>query len=109
MPVSSKFDPNLLHVVCCISNPVRYNTRYSLYNRFNQEMQAAGANLLTVEGAFGSRVHEITPPIHGKHLQLRTEDEIWHKENLLNLRYSNATARLEICGLGGRRHFFFKP
>jgi hypothetical protein len=85
MPVSSKFDPNLLHVVCCISNPVRYNSRYALYKRFNAEMKAAGANLLTVEAAFGDRVHEITPPEYGKHLQLRTNTELWHKENALNL------------------------
>lgn len=58
MPTASRFDPKKLCVVTCISNPVRFASRYKLYQRFASEMAAAGANLLTVEAAFGDRPHE---------------------------------------------------
>ena len=45
--------PDLLHVVACVSNPVRYRSRWRLYERFEAQMRRAGANLLTVELAYG--------------------------------------------------------
>src|ERR1700677_3695221 len=85
MSVASKFDPSLLHVISVVSNPKRFESRYKLYNKFAAEMKLAGANLLTVEAAFGNRVHEITPPIHGNHIQLRGSQEIWLKERMLEI------------------------
>jgi hypothetical protein len=85
MPVASKFDPQQLHVIAAISNPKRFESRYRLYNQFAAEMKTAGANLLTVEAAFGDRVHEVTPPIHGKHIQVRGSQEIWLKERLMEI------------------------
>lgn len=74
-----------LHVVTCISNPVRFASRYKLYRDFAAHMAAAGADLLTVELAYGDRPHEITQGGNPKHVQLRTHAELWHKENLINL------------------------
>lgn len=87
MSVASKFDPRKLCVVTVVSNPVRFKSRYALYERFASEMAAAGVNLLTVEAAFGDRPHAVTGIVspYGQALQLRTDDEIWHKENLINL------------------------
>jgi glycosyltransferase involved in cell wall biosynthesis len=48
-------------------------------------VENAGAVLITVEAAFGNRPHAITEANNPHHLQLRTNTEIWHKENLINL------------------------
>lgn len=74
-----------LHVVTCISNPVRYSSRYRLYQHFAKHMSDSGAILHTVEMAFGQREHAITDPSNAHHTQLRSDHELWHKENMLNL------------------------
>ncbi len=74
-------DLSRLHVITMVSNPVRYQSRYRLYEQFREHMDDAGVNFHTCEIAFGSRPHVI----HGKNvLQLRTDSELWHKENALN-------------------------
>lgn len=85
MSVRSKLHPSRLHVVCAISNPLRYESRYRLYSKFAKEMKTAGAQLLTVEAAFGDRPHEVTPSIHGAHVQVRSSHEVWLKECLWNI------------------------
>lgn len=72
-------------VVTMISNPIRYRSRYLLYKKFAEVMSAAGANLYTIEVAFGIRPFEITERDNPKHIQLRTIDELWHKENAINI------------------------
>jgi len=74
-----------LWVVTVISNPARYRSRYELYKKFERHCKERGVNLLTVEAAFGQRPFEVTSPDNPHHLQLRTDDEIWHKENMINL------------------------
>jgi hypothetical protein len=74
-----------LHVVTCISNPVRFQSRYRLYRDFARHMQDSGVDLYTVECAYGARPFEVTDANNPRHLQLRTGCEMWHKENLLNL------------------------
>jgi len=73
-----------LYVVTCISNPVRYASRYRLYNEFEKLVTDAGAELYTVELAYGNRPFEITQPNKLHNIQLRTNHELWHKENLIN-------------------------
>lgn len=73
------------YVVTMISNPVRYRSRYELYRKFATQMKDAGVKLITVELAFGNRPFEITERDNKFHLQLRTIEELWHKENALNL------------------------
>lgn len=74
-----------LHVIAVISNPCRYRSRYELYRRFEQSVRASGAQLWTVEAAFGKRPFAVTDPANPQHLQVRTRCELWHKENLINL------------------------
>lgn len=76
---------DLLHVITCITNPVRYRSRYELYKRFEKRVLDAGAKFYTIEAAFGERPHAITSEDNTNHFQLQTEDELWHKENLLNI------------------------
>ncbi len=77
--------PDRLHVVTMLSNPLRWRNRYANFWRFEKAVRDAGAILHVVEVAFGDRPFEITDSDDPLHLQLRTDDEIWHKENALNL------------------------
>lgn len=74
-----------LYVVAVVSNPVRYLSRYELYHRFEKHMEDSGAILYTVEAAYGERDHAVTKSDNPRHIQLRTNTELWHKENLINI------------------------
>lgn len=75
-----------LHVITVISNPVRYESRYKLYRNFEKYMTSnPNVVLWTAEMAYGDRPHEITDANNPFHLQLRSSEELWHKENMLNL------------------------
>lgn len=78
---------NKLYVVSVVFNPLRFRNRYWNYWTFNSMCEKAGAILYTAEIAFGEREYEITSPDNPRHLQLRARDsqEIWLKENALNL------------------------
>lgn len=77
--------PGTLDVVAVVSNPVRYRSRYDLYRQFEAHALEAGARLTTVEMAYGGRPFEVTTPCNPRHVQLRSNFELWHKENLINL------------------------
>lgn len=78
-----------LHVITVISNPVRFHSRYELYNNFKRHMEASGAQLWTVEVAFGERPFEITKGgCESREIQFRSLDEIWNKEAALSLALS---------------------
>lgn len=79
-----------LHVVAVVSNPARYHSRYRLFREFAQAMVATpNVSLHVVELAFGDRHHEVTGSAEAapfaNALQLRSDRELWHKENLINL------------------------
>lgn len=77
---------NVLHVVAMVSNTVRYHSRYRLFRQWLAEMeQTPNVKVYVVEIAYGDRAHEVTEAGNPTHLQLRTKQEIWHKENALNL------------------------
>lgn len=85
-PRYGTFQPENLHVITMISNPVRYQSRYRLWREFNERMTAAGVSLWTMELQLGMRPFEITDPInHSRHFQVRGRDELWAKENALNV------------------------
>jgi hypothetical protein len=78
--------PDVLHVIAVISNPIRYTSRYELYKKFELHcLTNPFVRLHTVELAFGRRPFEITDSNNLEHIQLRTYEEIWHKENMINL------------------------
>jgi hypothetical protein len=77
---------NTLWVIGVISNPMRYHSRYRLFRQWLAEMQQTPCvKLIIVETAFGDREFEVTDPNNPLHLQLRTSQEIWHKESMINL------------------------
>jgi len=72
-----------------ITNSQRYKTRYNLYEKFEKYINSSeNAVLYTIEAAFGDRPHTITKTGNPRHIQLRTDCEIWHKEALLNIAIS---------------------
>ena len=73
-----------LYVVSALSNPQRYQSRYRLHATWRQHMHATGVIPVTAELALGDRPfeHEEPSPLD---LQFRSWDELWHKENLINL------------------------
>lgn len=77
-------------VITCLSNPARFRRRYELYWRFAEMCQQAGVKLITVEQAFGDRQFMVTSPNNPYHLQLRSIEELWVKENLINLGVKHA-------------------
>jgi hypothetical protein len=70
-----------LYVVAVISNPARFQTRYKLFNEFCERMRKEdNVVLVTLELQQGLR-----PFITDAIIKLRTNYEIWYKENLINI------------------------
>jgi hypothetical protein len=85
-PQGANGSPDKLHVIAVISNPIRYTSRYALFRKFEQFMlREPLVQFHVVEQAFGRRPFEVTDSSSANHLQLRTYDELWHKENMVNL------------------------
>lgn len=75
-----------LHVAVAYSNPRRWKRRLELFNDFRRHMNGLPNIVLHVgELAFGERPFEVTSSNHPTDVQLRTSEELWHKENILNV------------------------
>lgn len=91
---SHVIENNTLHVVGVLSNPMRYHSRYRLFREWYEEMKATpNVKVYVVECAFGDRHHEATDASDPTHLQLRSRQAIWHKENMLNLGFRHLVPR----------------
>jgi hypothetical protein len=77
-----------LHVIAVVFNPLRFQSRYNLYKDFETHALATGAELWTVECAFGDRPYEVTCADNPRHIQFRSEHELWHKERMINIAVS---------------------
>jgi len=84
-PFRPAADLSQFFVVTVISNPMRFMRRYELYWRFKEMCDAAGVNLITVEQAFGERPFMVTDCDNDFHVQVRSFEELWLKENMINL------------------------
>ena len=78
-----------LAVLTVIENPLEWESRYRNYHRFRGMIESNGlCRLYMVEILHGKQVglyHSLhTDSIH-QVLQLRTDSQIWHKENAMNL------------------------
>ena len=76
-----------LHVIAVISNPCLFAKRYILMKEFIHRIEKEETNveLYIVELAYKDQKFIITDKHNKKHLQLRTECPLWHKENMINL------------------------
>ena len=75
-----------LHVIIVVSNPCLYARRYILAREFIKRMDCDETNIIlyVVEFAYGNQKFIITDNKNKRHLQIRTETPIWHKENMIN-------------------------
>ena len=72
-----------LHVALVYTNPRRWDTRRRLFLDCRRHMETfPQVTVHACELAYGDRPFEVTTSAD---LQLRTQDELWHKENLINL------------------------
>lgn len=70
-----------LDVIAVISNPVHFKRRYQLFTEFCNRMRSNPiVRLTTVELQQGDR-----PFATDSKIRLRTKDELWYKENLINI------------------------
>lgn len=77
-----------LYVILMVSNPIRFRVRWKLTEDIlHQLVTCLGGEEHTriVEVAYGERDFALTDPNNPHHLQIRTDSEIWHKENAQNL------------------------
>jgi hypothetical protein len=76
-----------LHVIIVISNPCLYARRYILIKEFMQrfEIEEPDVLLYVVEMAYKQQRFLITDSKNPRHLQIRTEIPLWHKENMINM------------------------
>lgn len=81
-----------LHVIAVVSNPIRYKSRYRLFNDFHKQITNSSCRLYIVECAFGDRSFELTDAHNPNHIQLRTSHELWLKENMINIGISRLPA-----------------
>jgi len=90
--------PDRLFIVTAMSNPMRWRSRYHNYWKFAKHMEDSGVNLLTVELAYGDRQFEVTDPANPHHIQFRSREELWHKENLLNIGFARLPLGVKYFG-----------
>lgn len=76
-----------LNVIIVVSNPCQYAIRYILAKEFINriENEEEDVILYIVEMAYGNQKFQITNAKNPRHLQLRTEIPLWHKENMINI------------------------
>lgn len=74
-----------LYVIVPCFNPLRFVSRYVLLKDFIHHASCAGAVLWVTEAAFGGRPWEVDVPPEATLTQLRTADETWVKEDIINV------------------------
>lgn len=79
-----------LHLVLVYNNPWRWNTRRLLFDdAIRHFISLPNIFVYAVELAYGDRPFEVTVNQSIRHnlkcVQVRTTDEMWHKENLINV------------------------
>jgi len=75
-----------LHVIAVVSNPCMFARRYILAREFISRMEReANVILYVVELAYGDQGYYVTQPNNPRHLRLKGEVPLWHKENMINI------------------------
>jgi hypothetical protein len=79
------YDPKSFCVIACIFNPVSFESRYKSYMLFEQHILSFGVYLMTIELVVGNQTFQVTDANNSRHLQFKTNDILWYKENLINI------------------------
>ena len=102
-----KIEENL-HVISVISNICNFKRRYELMNKFIENCKNYyNVILYIVELAYGQQEFKITDSNNPRHLQLRTNKAIWHKESMINVGISKLLPNdwKAVCILDGDIEF----
>jgi hypothetical protein len=85
-PWSDWSEEQTLHLVAVYSNPWRWRSRRLLMNDCIRHLEATpNVKLYKVELAYGDRPFEVTEEGDPLAIRLRTDCEMFHKENLINV------------------------
>lgn len=77
---------NTLYIITAVFNPRLFKSRYKLYREFKKYLESEkNVKLLTVEIAYAERPFEVTSKKNKWDLQLRSYNELWHKERAINI------------------------
>lgn len=90
-PHKPQADLSHFFAITVVSNSARYKRRYELYWRFKELCECAGIRLITVEQAFGHRPFMVTDSKNIFNVQVRSHEELWLKENMINLGIQRAS------------------
>lgn len=76
-----------LHVIAVISNPLLFVRRYILFKQFVQRIEHEEPNVILyiVELTYNNQKFIITDSKNPRHLQIRCDTPLWHKENMINI------------------------
>jgi len=76
-----------LHVILVISNPCLFARRYILLKEFVKRIEEEEDDVILyiVEMAYKKKKFIVTQAGNKRHLQLRCDVPLWHKENMINL------------------------
>jgi hypothetical protein len=80
-------------VIAAIFNPASFKTQYEQYEKFKIHMLSFGVRLITVELVVNNQTFRVTQPNTPYNMQLKTDDVMWYKENLVNI----ATRKYNEC------------
>jgi hypothetical protein len=72
-------------VITTYFNPLLFKSRQRLQLSFEKHMSSFGVTVITVELAYGNQTFVVTDSSNPNHIQMRTDDVLWYKENLINI------------------------
>lgn len=88
MKSNTSFDASELHVIAVVHNPLRFKSRYRLFEDFVRRCKQAGVTLHIIEAAFGDRYHDHVEDGVDRHVLLVQQQELWVKESMINVGFS---------------------
>lgn len=78
--------PDVLHIIIPYSNYSNFNSRLDLHFICREHLEKLpGCEIWIVEVALADRPFVVTDAANDHHIQLRTNDIIWHKESMINV------------------------
>lgn len=114
-----------LYVILPLFNQIRYQSRWKHYERFAKYVKDSGGILYSVEAAFGERTHAsrndkhegkevvdiVKGPYDSTHIRVhvRADDELWLKENLINIGISRLPAHAKYIAWPDGDVIFARP
>lgn len=106
-PWSNWSESQTLYMVGVYSNPFRWRSRRTHFQRFVHHLRhTPNVELCVVECAYGARPFEVTSEIEPWDIQVRSNSEMFHKENLINIGVSKFPPHWQYGGYSdGDFHF----